>query len=323
MKKNRINPTQIIAGTLASVIFVQSCSKPQIVYYQDENIASINMLGQDYDNSVLLPLDINIDSQMSLYLSFLNELGADIISNPQVAQEFLSSPTDYLQRHGFSNITIDLDESLLNMVLLFADDELSSAIMNNDVASFVQICNTKGYIKVINDSRLTMIKTLLGNNKDLIDKLSSMDSKGSVDGDAAAGVVAFALAIAVGAAVAVWAVLVTHVGAGNVALLGTFHVYAAATTYTWKGKDEKSYEGIGDNGLSINNSELIKIWLLKGGDSSQCNMITDINDDLFVDQLIDVIRTEIPEKAEQMDMDLVRNTLKLNLNMLNNGKACY
>lgn len=113
-----------------------------------------------------------------------------------------------------------------------------------------------------------------------------------------------------------WAGAVTHVLIGNVTVVGTVHVVAAATTYVWKGNEAEL-----NNGMP-NNSELIKIWLLKGGDASKCDMITNQHNEIFVEQLIDVIKSEIPEKAEQCDMDFVRNTLKLNLNMMSYGKTC-
>lgn len=316
MRKKRTKPSQIIAGSLASIIFVQSCSKPSISYYDDEDVVAINLLDKDYENNMLLPIEIKLDSQLSSYFDFLNELAEEIINNPETAQQFLASPTEYMDNHGYSNLTISLDESLLNMVLCYADEELIEAIKKNDVELFVRICNSKGYIKSISESNLEIVRSILSSNEEFVKYLDSLESNGVGEKGAQTTAVAFTVAIAIGAAVAIWAGAVTHVLIGNVTVVGTVHDVAAATTYVWKGNEAEL-----NNGMP-NNSELIKIWLLKGGDASKCDMITNQHNEIFVEQLIDVIKSEIPEKAEQCDMDFVRNTLKLNLNMMSYGKTC-
>lgn len=56
MKKQKTNPKQIIAGSLASIIFLQSCSKQPITYYDEEDVTVINMLYDDYNRSEIIPI---------------------------------------------------------------------------------------------------------------------------------------------------------------------------------------------------------------------------------------------------------------------------
>lgn len=315
MKKCQIKAKQIIAGSLASIILIQSCTKSSVNYYYSEDIDYINTNNNDYENSILLPIDISIDSQVGTYLDFLNELASNIIQNPMIAQDFLMNPDNYIYSHGYSNIHINMDDALLNMVLCLADEELNSSIKNNDVASFVHICNRKGYIKAVNDYDVKLVKKLLENNPEIVQLVKQFDgTDNDLKIESEAGV-AFAAVLVVGVVAFIWAVAVTHAGVVNAALAGTVFAYEAAYTWSTIGEEPLPPVSKGNNGSIHDANKLIKLWLLKGGDSVHCEMITNLNNEIYVEQLIEAIQKELPEIGETVDINLLKKNIMLNINI--------
>lgn len=66
-------------------------------------------------------------------------------------------------------------------------------------------------------------------------------------------------------------ITVTHVTAGNVVAVGTFHVYAAATTWSWK----INHSITPNHDYLTQNNATIDIWLLKSNDLSNLGIIID------------------------------------------------
>lgn len=261
MKKQKTNPKQIIAGTLASIIFLQSCSKQPITYYDEEDVTVINMLYDDYNRSEIIPIQINLDKEICLYMDFLRKLINDIIYDPQIAQTFLNSPKDYIESNGFDNVEINLDDELIEFITCFADKDLNVAITKNDVEGFIRICSEKGYFNRLKRPEVDNIRKILQSNPELQKQICPEN----------ASFVAFALAVVVGVAAFVWAITVTHVTAGNVVAVGTFHVYAAATTWSWK----INHSITPNHDYLTQNNATIDIWLLKSNDLSNLGIIID------------------------------------------------
>lgn len=300
MKRRKVNPKQIIAGSLASVIFIQSCSKQPILYYNEEDVTVVNTQYDDYSKNNILPIQINLNKETCLYIDFLNKLVNDIICNPNIAQEFLKSPEKYITSNGFDEISVNIDDELLRFITCLADDDLNVAITNNDIENFIQICYKKGYFNHLKNSDIEVMKKILETNPELLKQI----------GPEFSSFVAFAAAAVVGVLAVVWAVIVTHIGVGNVIGIGTAFIYAAATTWTAIGNANTN---VLDN--LTHNSSIIDVWLLKSEDLSKLNIIVDENTNMFIESVVSAIESE-NLLDNNIDAEYLKNFLRFNLSKL-------
>lgn len=300
MKRRKVNPKQIIAGSLASVIFIQSCSKQPILYYNEEDVTVVNTQYDDYSKNNILPIQINLNKETCLYIDFLNKLVNDIICNPNIAQEFLKSPEKYITSNGFDEISVNIDDELLRFITCLADDDLNVAITNNDIENFIQICYKKGYFNHLKNSDIEVMKKILETNPELLKQI----------GPEFSSFVAFAAAAVVGVLAVVWAVIVTHIGVGNVIGIGTAFIYAAATTWTAIGNANTN---VLDN--LTDNSSIIDVWLLKSEDLSKLNIIVDENTNMFIESVVSAIESE-NLLDNNIDAEYLKNFLRFNLSKL-------
>lgn len=300
MKRRKVNPKQIIAGSLASVIFIQSCSKQPILYYNEEDVTVVNTQYDDYSKNNILPIQINLNKETCLYIDFLNKLVNDIICNPNIAQEFLKSPEKYITSNGFDEISVNIDDELLRFITCLADDDLNVAITNNDIENFIQICYKKGYFNHLKNSDIEVMKKILETNPKLLKQI----------GPEFSSCVAFAAAVVVGVLAVVWVAIVTHIGVGNVIGIGTAFIYAAATTWTAIGNANTN---VLDN--LTHNSSIIDVWLLKSEDLSELNIIVDENTNMFIESVVSAIESE-NLLDNNIDAEYLKNFLRFNLSKL-------
>ena len=106
----KLKPTKVIAGSLASIILAQSCAEAPL-YYLDEDVVRINQeLKSANINSSVVPIELVTNAEENNYLNFLNKLAKDIIEQPVVAKSFATNPAAFMERYGFPDMEINLDE---------------------------------------------------------------------------------------------------------------------------------------------------------------------------------------------------------------------
>lgn len=94
--------------------------------------------------------------------------------------------------------------------------------------------------------------------------------------------------------------------AGNVVAVGTFHVYAAATTWSWK----INHSITPNHDYLTQNNATIDIWFLKSKDLSNLGILIDKKIDLYIETIVNtrnVIRMLTHagrRKAELIIMDI-------------------
>ena len=57
-----------------------------------------------------------------------------------------------LKEHGFDNIEPNMDDGLLKQILAYGDEDVLSAINDEDIVKYLNIMNDKGYIKELQNS---------------------------------------------------------------------------------------------------------------------------------------------------------------------------
>lgn len=304
MKNKKLIPTKVIAGSLASIILAQSCAEAPL-YYLDEDVVRINQeLKSANINSNVVPIELVTNAEENNYLNFLNKLAKDIIEQPVVAKSFATNPAAFMERYGFPDMEINLDEGMLKLILALGDNDFNEAIKSNDVVKFIELCKSKNLISNIESSDIAKIEDMIKKNPDLVN-LTNLDNP-----EIAASFVAFAIAIAVGAIVAVWAIVASHVIAANVATAATVLAAAAgAVTVTFTVTEGEQATRV----IETKDPQIVQLWALKGGNPNQLFAMGSEYEETLVDNIVNTVQKEFPERIKGVNIESIKQLIKLNL----------
>jgi hypothetical protein len=298
---------QIISGALATTFLLESCVKDYDLLYVDKSVPDINKNIQTMlkSGSTHILLNIQISEDDRKYFDFINKLTLDILQDRNKAAQFIENPNGYVESSGFSGLIISLDDDLIKLVTSIADIDIYNAIQQNNISEFIRLCKEKNLVTNFQIADIERINKLIEANPSL---LSLMDLQ---NGDSS--VVAFVIAIAVGAIVAVWAFVASHLALVNVAGGGTVIVAAAAGTWVWKtwGSDSST-------SLINNDPMLLQIWALNGGNSSDTYMMLSEYEQAQMTEFITILEREFPDKLVNVDKEALKQVIALNLKQISN-----
>ena len=312
-QKNKITSKQLVLGSLASLIFIESCTKPELLYYENENVIAINRSEAGNNSCNLVPIILNASEEEYAYLYFLDKLSQDIIKDNNIAKKFLENPKIYLDENGFPDIIVNLDESMLKTILALSDERISQAIKSNDIQTFIKLCKDLGLTKEVEESDLTMVQGILAKVPEIKDLLSK--SSLSKDDDTKAAIVwcAFAVFLVVGAAVFDWALVVSYVAEAVAA-----HTTAAFNTqvaYNTKSKATGNNNS-SESKIDIQNTSITLLWILEGGAFDQLPSICNEENRSFVDEIIKSVQNNYPDLLQEYDVEHIKSIFLLNQNLL-------
>jgi len=298
---------QIISGALATTLLLESCVKDYDLLYVDKSVPDINKNIQKMlkSGSTHILLNIQISEDDRKYFDFINRLTLDILQDRNKAAQFIENPNGYVESSGFSGLIISLDDDLIKLVTSIADIDIYNAIQQNNISEFIRLCKEKNLVTNFQIADIERINKLIEANPSL---LSLMDLQ---NGDSS--VVAFVIAIAVVAIVAVWAFVASHLALVNVAGGGTVIVAAAAGTWVWKtwGSDSST-------SLINNDPMLLQIWALNGGNSSDTYMMLSEYEQAQMTEFITILEREFPDKLVNVDKEALKQVIALNLKQISN-----
>lgn len=292
MKKKDLFAKGLLGLSAASII-AASCSSDELWTKsngQSEELMSLNDEGK-------AAISISLKQDEMEYLNFLNKLGKDIIKEPAVARQFAKDPNTFIKQYGYKG-DVNLDEGLLKLILTLGDEDINTAVNQNDITTALTIMQNKGYLHDINnsdikikfnDEEIKKIYTEMG--IDIDDNFISHNTF---------------------SAAAVWAVyviagIVSQVGVGYNVVAG-IDIAVAVTVYVvveaW---------GLSTNINNVTNANLpLKIWNLKGR-----NTISYVAADQYItDQskkIINIIKTNNPEILNYINETELEQVIKLNI----------
>lgn len=279
--------TQIVAGTVSSSILLSSCTPVNI----DENVYSTLAVGaDDVIGEPLLPISVNLNPEDALYIQALSKFARDIIRDRNVAAKFKENPSEVLKGYGYLGI-INLDDSLMNLIVALGDRDIHDAIIRKDVKKFLSLCIDKGLLRSESIFASDFYKQQFNvlNNEDVI----NMPSPLSIDWDSAEpgedggdGVGLFFMAGAV--AIAVVAVVVV---AGVEVVM---NVQAAVDTFvTFIGRSNNArFTELGNNADNVIST--FDSYALKTA-SDDIYVVIDEYMMSIVDQTVDLIKEKRPD----------------------------
>lgn len=255
-----------------------------------ENPSSKGISLLDINNS-------NLSEDFFAKIQCVNSIVENLLSNKNEVELFARDPSSYLVSKQL-HFKITLSESEKNMLLAFSDEKVIEAVKENDIETFLRICNDNGYIGVFDsDTTNNNVRSMFKTDEDYDDFMSMICTKGN--GEISSRVVGvLAIPVAVVAYMYLGAVTMAGVGLGAAVYAGVElwgpSVSGESTT--------RSYE-------EINFKEpVIKIWTDNNGQ---------IKSDVFYSEVIDRQIHSVSELLEKefpsMDVDQACEILRIQL----------
>lgn len=285
--------TKGLLGLSSVSIIAASCSSDGLWTESDENTEYLKSFGDEGNAAI----SINLTHDEIEYLKFLDKLGKDVIKEPAVARQFASDPNAFIQQYGYKG-EINLDEGMLKLVLALGDEDINTAVNQNDITTALALMQNKGILDDISNSDI--------NIKFSDEEIKKIYAEMGIEVDnefIAQNRYSFA---------AVWpvyvvAAVVSQVGIGyNVA--AAVNVVAAVTVYfaveAW---------GQAKNMDNVTNANLpLKIWSLKGQDAN-----TYVAADQYVSdqsrKIVNLVKENNPGLLDYVNETELEQLVKLNI----------
>ena len=136
--------TKGLLGLSSVSIIAASCSSDGLWTESDENTEYLKSFGDEGNAAI----SINLTHDEIEYLKFLDKLGKDVIKEPAVARQFASDPNAFIQQYGYKG-EINLDEGMLKLVLALGDEDINTAVNQNDITTALALMQNKGSCRSI------------------------------------------------------------------------------------------------------------------------------------------------------------------------------
>ena len=146
MEKKDLFSKSLLGLSVVGII-AASCSSDGLWTESDENSEYLNSLSDEGKAA----LSINLTQDEIEYLNFLNKLAQDVIKEPAVARQFACDPNAFIQQYGYKG-EVNLDEGMLKLILTLGDDDINTAINQNDITTALALMQSKGLLDDISKS---------------------------------------------------------------------------------------------------------------------------------------------------------------------------
>lgn len=318
MKKNTL---QIVPGILAGCITFESCGG-NLIFDESADDINSNIINNQGDYQMLNSIAVNTIYQFEeedlKYISFLEKLANDIINNEEIASLFIKNPQAYITKHGFEK-SVNMNPKITNCILALADKEICQAALTGNVGKYIELLESKGFIKkaFVNNIDNIYTKTI---EQGKGDKLKSLERKFQSSNDEPESSIdtnfgIFAFCAVVGAIVVVWAVAVEHVAAANaVSYLTALVSKVAAITKGKGGEKPGKRKSIKQSSIEkIQETSLLSVWQLKNHSAEKTYIVTNELTEKLVNDAIKIIRNNNMKELENISDNDLRNFILLNL----------
>lgn len=287
-----------VIGLSATSIIAASCSS-ESVWMDNDDPSEIESQFSDEGSPVI---NIKLSDEETGYLRFLNGLAADIIKEPAVAREFAKDPSAFVKQYGYQG-KVNLDEGMLKLILALGDEDINTAVNQNDMTTAIALMENKGLLDDVSKSEIK-IQFTKEEMRQIYEQMG-LDFDEKTFGEKKGVSTAVAATVFYLAAAAIEWVAVGHTVAGafNLAAYFTFVIYSEAY---FLGLTERDVDG------TIHRNLPLKIWSLKGQDAN-----TYIAADKYVtDQakkMMKLIKDNDPKALEKIDESQLEQILKLSI----------
>lgn len=149
-----------IAKTLAASVLVTSCT-PNADLDNVENQITTNP-EKDFKQGKGVSISLSLSEETKKALLEIAPLVQEIIDNPTIAREFSQNPEVFCKNRGY-NFVIDLDDAIFKVIAALGNDEINTALQNNDFEKFMQVCADMG---LLNAEQKVSLNTIFENEEE-------------------------------------------------------------------------------------------------------------------------------------------------------------
>lgn len=143
--------TKSLLGLSTVGIIAASCTTDALWTESDETDEYLNRFNDEGKAAI----SINLNKEEVKYLNFLNKLAQDIIKEPAVARQFAKEPNIFIRQYGYTG-SINLDEGMLKLILALGDEDINTAINQNDITTALALMQDKGILDDISKSEINI-----------------------------------------------------------------------------------------------------------------------------------------------------------------------
>lgn len=142
-------------GTIgvASLITPASCSSDH----------EMEQIPQEVNNSNLncaVSIIQNFTQEEINYILYVQSLTEQIVEKPDVANDFVNSPVDYIMGHGYNvGSVFDVHARHLKLIAALGDFDIRQKLDSKDLKGFLALCKEKGYAENYSGNLLKWIST--------------------------------------------------------------------------------------------------------------------------------------------------------------------
>lgn len=298
---------KLFSGFLSGTILLESCTNG---YYMDFPADEINrqIAGKiDSNNSIAIPVQIKISENDTEYIFFLQRLATDIVNHPEIAEEFINNPNQYIEEKGFNSKHIVVDSKLTKIILALADKNICSAIEQGNIGEYLSLLKERGLMEKISINDIDSISKSQIEIQKILTRNSAITNL-----ETQASAVAFAVAVIVGAVAVVWAVVVEHFGVANA--VGAVTALAWKVAATTSGNKRRKNGALVENLMTFNT---IEVWNIKSQNKEMAYIVADEFTNETVNSLMQYIKKNFPEEYSKYNEDILRNAILINLQNAN------
>lgn len=196
MKKNLTTPTALV---LASAVLSNSCNSG----YFSEQVSNDQFAIYDVSKE-FIPVETLLDDTSMDYLNNLSTMFNDVYANKKSQELLRKSPELYFAQYNIPS-EVDIENSEFKLLFALTDEEILNALKNNDIQTFIRICNQKNYFTNVEFSQ-----EILRLSKKISENPKIQESLEGLPQDQATMLIPYAAV----AAAAVYVIVVYSVGAG-------------------------------------------------------------------------------------------------------------
>lgn len=284
--------TRIVTWTLSGSIITSSCTNTSpLPEFESLNVDD----NKEEDNCVI---KINLCQEDATFLDEISKLADELVQNPKAAQQLLRNTSNIIRTRSTAISNLVLDEELEYVTKALADDDISEAIRNQDIKSYLLLMNERGLLKKNTEEHYDILTS--EQRKEILRSLGVPEAE-IQDFPFMIGAVVSILYIAV-AVISYGAVAYTAIAAVNMAALATVAFKVAAITST---------KVSGYTSLDFSKDPNFDIWILKCNDETIQMPIKEYEE--AIREIIEAYRQIGGEKMKYVTDEQLKSIMNTNL----------
>lgn len=286
--------TRIVVWSLTGSILTNSCTNS--ASFLEEHDAQ-NMIENKKERNTCIK--VKLSSEDAKYVQYLSTLADRLIKDPQFAKEMLNTPKHFLKTRANSCYETVLDAEVEGVISAFADEQVATAIKEQDIAGYLQLMHERGYLTkgqldccsyLTEDQRREILLSIGLTEEEEIEEFPILVG-------AVVSILYFTVAV-----ISYGTIAYTAIAAVNIAALATiaYHIAAVASTKV-----------SGNSTFDFTNDSAFDIWIVKTGEEEITLPLKDYRES--IKSVLKVYKNIVGEKLTSSKEDRLEQIIDKNI----------